>query len=192
MGNIALVIGLVAMALDSLILHKYFQWGRPSKKLVSHTSHVMFLTFGKAVFVISFMAILMPIAAKYKAFGNFIAKNRLLQLIGNVSFGGYLYHFTVLMIRRNSVSNIPTYKFYELFGAWSSNLVYTIIIATMSCLFIELPVQNMWRSKLEKKIMKRLKDYVNPPKKEEVNEDNETGTENESLKDSAKEYSETG
>jgi len=101
-GNISLVCGLIFMILDTLALHYYFQWGRESKKVASHFSHIMFITFGKAVFVISFMAIFMPIAAKYKAFGNFIAKNRLLQLIGNVSFGGYLYHFTVIMIRLNS------------------------------------------------------------------------------------------
>jgi peptidoglycan/LPS O-acetylase OafA/YrhL len=102
LGNIALVLGLAFMTLDTLALHYYFQWGRPSKEKVSHFGHVMFITFGKVIFVFSFMAILMPIAAKYKAFGNFIAKNRLLQLIGNVSFGGYLYHFTVIMLRLNS------------------------------------------------------------------------------------------
>lgn len=165
MGNIALVGGLIFMTLDTLALHYYFQWGRPSKKDVSLFNHVMFITFGKVIFVVSFMAILMPIAAKYKAFGNFIAQNRLLQLIGNVSFCGYLYHFTVIMLRINSQSVMPTYTFYDLFGAWCSDLFYTLILATLSCLLIELPVQNMWKTRIEKKLMNRLKAYVNPTSK---------------------------
>lgn len=86
------------------------------------------------------MAILMPLGAKYKAFSTFIAKNRLLQLIGNVSFGGYLYHYTVIMIRLNSTSALPTLTFYDLFGAWASDLFYTMILAVLSTLLIELPV----------------------------------------------------
>jgi hypothetical protein len=179
-GNIALTCGLVFMILDCLILHYYFQWGRPSKTDVSHFSHVMFITFGKAVFVVSFMAILMPIAARYKAFGAFIAKNRLLQLIGNISFGGYLYHFTVIMVRLNSQSVMPTYTFYDLFGAWSSDLFYTIILATLSCLLIELPIQNMWRARIEKQLVIKLKAYVKgtprAPKVEEP-ESSDTDTE---------------
>lgn len=161
-GNIALVCGVVFMALDTLALHYKFQWGRPSKTDTSHTSHVMFITFGKVIFVVSFMAILMPIAARFKAFGTFIAHNRLLQLIGNVSFGGYLYHFTVIMLRLNSQSVMPTYTFYDLFGAWSSDLFYTLILATLSCLLVELPIQNMWRTRIESKLILRLKAYVNP------------------------------
>jgi peptidoglycan/LPS O-acetylase OafA/YrhL len=89
-----------------------------------------------------------------------------MQLIGNVSFGGYLYHFTVIMLRLNSQSTMPSYKFYDLFGAWFSDIIYTLILATASTLLIELPVQNMWRVGLEGKLMEKLKVYVNGPKKE--------------------------
>ena len=126
---------------------------------------MLFITFGKIAFVLSFMAIMMPLAAKYKAIGNFIAKNRLMQLIGNVSFGGYLYHFTVIMLRLNSQSTMPSYKFYDLFGAWFSDIIYTLILATASTLLIELPVQNMWRVGLEGKLMNKLKAYVDGSKK---------------------------
>ncbi len=102
MGNIALIVGSILMIGISAILHYRFQWGRNSKADTPLVYHVLFITFGKVIFVLSFMMILMPIAAKYKGFGSFIAKNRLLQLIGNVSFGGYLYHFTVIMLRLNS------------------------------------------------------------------------------------------
>lgn len=179
MGNIALIAGLICMTLDTMALHYVFQWGRKSKKIAGQFAHVMYITFGKAVFVASFMAILMPIAAKYKAFGNFIAQNRLLQLIGNISFGGYLYHFTVIMLRLNSQVTMPTYKFYDLFGAWSSDIAYTLVLATLSTLLVELPVQNMWRNKLEKPLVVKLKAYVNGPKrieeeKEEVDASKDT------------------
>lgn len=140
MGNIVLVCGTVAMIFVCCALHYKFQWGRNSKKDTPLFWHVMFITFGKVIFVTSFMAILMPIGAKYKAFGEFIAKNRLLQLIGNVSFGGYLYHFTVIMYRINNTSALPTLTFYDLFGAWASDIFYTLILAVLSTLLIELPI----------------------------------------------------
>lgn len=158
--NVTLLVGLIAMILICFALHYYFQWGRPSKTDVHHFWHVMFITFGKVIFVTSFMAILMPIAAKYKAFGAFIAKNRLLQLIGNISFGGYLYHFTIIMVRMKSQDTLPTYTFYDLFGAWCSDIFYTVFLATLSCLLVEFPIQNMWRAYIEKKLLVKLKNYV--------------------------------
>lgn len=113
---------------------------------------MLFITFGKIAFVGSLLMILMPLAARFKIIGKIIAENRLLQLIGNVSFGGYLYHFTVIMLRLNSQSTMPTYKFYELFGTWAMDISYTLVLATMSTVLIELPVQNMWRVGLEGKI----------------------------------------
>jgi hypothetical protein len=77
MGNITLLCGFIFMTLVSVTLHYRFQWGRSSKKDTPLIFHVLFITFGKIVFVTSFMAILMPLGAKYKAFSNFIATNRL-------------------------------------------------------------------------------------------------------------------
>ena len=61
---------------------------------------------------------------------------------------------------------MPYYKFYDLFGAWCADIFYSLILATISTLLIELPVQNMWRVGLEGKIMEKLKVYVNGSKKE--------------------------
>ena len=61
---------------------------------------------------------------------------------------------------------MPSYKFYDLFGAWFSDIIYTLILATVSTLLIELPVQNMWRVSLEGKLMKNLQTYVNGSKKD--------------------------
>jgi hypothetical protein len=57
---------------------------------------------------------------------------------------------------------MPTYTFYDLFGAWASDLFYTLIMATGSCLFIELPIANMWRTRIERGLIEKLKKYVNP------------------------------
>jgi peptidoglycan/LPS O-acetylase OafA/YrhL len=101
--------------------------------------HMLFILFGKIAFVIGFMATMLPLAARFKGIGNFIAKNRLMQLIGNVSFGGYLYHFTVIQLRINSQNTMPSYVFYDLFGNWFTDIFFTLILATMSTLLIELP-----------------------------------------------------
>jgi len=156
---IVFLVGSMLMLGITLSLHYMFQWGRDSKKY-GHFAHVMFITFGKIIFVLSFMAILLPISFTYKGFGNFIATSKLLQLIGNISFPGYLYHFTVIMMRMHSTEALPTYTFYDFLGAFTGDFFYTIILATIGSIFIELPLQGMWRTRCENVIMARLKAWV--------------------------------
>lgn len=45
-------------------------------------------------------------------------------------------------------------------GAWCCDLFYTLILATLGSLLIELPVQSMWRTRVEGAIMHWLKEWV--------------------------------
>jgi peptidoglycan/LPS O-acetylase OafA/YrhL len=161
---IVFVVGSACMLTVTLTLHYIFQWGRNSKQH-SHFFHVMFITFGKIIFVVSFMAILLPISMTYKAFGNFVATSKVIQLVGNASFTGYLFHFTVIMMRMHNTVALPTYTFYDFLGAFMGDLSYTIIIATTASVVIEIPVQAMWRTRCESVIMKKLKKWVQGSRK---------------------------
>lgn len=160
---IVFLVGSALMIADTLILHYMFQWGRNSKQY-SHHLHVLFITFGKVIFVSSFMAILMPISFTYKGFSKFIAENRLIQLLGNISFTGYLFHFVVILIRMHGTESLPSYSFYDLLGAWCTDLFYTTFLATMGSLLVEIPVQAMWRTRFESKIINSMKHWVQKTK----------------------------
>lgn len=175
---ILLIVFLVGSALmigDTLMLHYMFQWGRDSKQY-SHHLHVFFVTFSKIIFVGSFMAILMPISFTYKGFSKFIAGNRLIQLMCNVSFTGYLFHFVVIMIRMHATETLPSYSFYDLLGAWSCDLFYSLILATMGSLLIELPVQAMYRTRIESVILHKMKHWVQSTKKKHHHHGKSKGT----------------
>lgn len=152
------------MIVNTLILHFIFQWGR-AKSNANHFSNVMFITFGKVAFIVSFLGILMPISFTFKAFGKFIADNRLIQLIGNISFTGYLFHFTVILMRMYGTEALPTYTFYDFLGCFCCDLFYSIILATLGSLLIEIPIQAMWRTRVEVHLMARLKKWVQDTKR---------------------------
>ena len=132
-------IGFLVFATDALIMHYYFQWGRNSVDL-GQFWNTMFITFGKVVFVVSFLAFLLSASAAFPAFGSFIANNRFIQLLGNIGFTGYLFHFTIIMVRIFSCVELPTYSFYDLLGSWMMDVFLTIPLAVLATLIVELPV----------------------------------------------------
>src|SRR3990167_2234151 len=138
------VIGASFVIFISCILHYYFQWGRNVMKL-SVFSNTIFLAFGKIFFVMGIIIALMVIAFRFKGFYEYIAHNRLLQLIANMSFTMYLIHFTFVQMRTYSQKSIPSYSGYDLFCAGLCDLTYTVFSGAIIALTVEIPTSHIWR-----------------------------------------------
>jgi peptidoglycan/LPS O-acetylase OafA/YrhL len=138
------VVGASFVVFISCILHYYFQWGRNVMQL-SVFSNTIFLAFGKIVFVIGIIIALMVIAFRFKGFSEYIAHNRLLQLIANMSFTMYLIHFTFIQMRTYSQKSIPSYAGYDLFSAGLCDLTYTVFAGAIIALTVEIPTSHIWR-----------------------------------------------
>lgn len=151
--------GFLMITGNAILMHYVFQWGRNVKGAGLFFNN-MFITFGKIVFVISFLLFLMAISFTYKSFSKFIATNRLIQLIGNLGFSGYLFHFTMIMIRLHSTQELPTYSFYDLFAHFCMDLSCTIVIATIATLLVELPAQHLWKTRVDSRVDHLLKNLM--------------------------------
>jgi peptidoglycan/LPS O-acetylase OafA/YrhL len=154
--NIYFAVALTGLVGITLLLHFKFQWGRNVADLGT-TANVLFITFGKVVFVLSFMTVLLIIGFRFKGFGAYIAKNRLLQLVANLGFSMYLFHFTSIMIRTYSQKSIPTYAGQDLFAAALTDLTYTLVAAVICTLLVELPAAGLWRVYCEGVLLNNIK-----------------------------------
>lgn len=156
MQNIYLAIGLALVVGMTLLLHYVFQYGRNVPAL-GEFKNSLFIAFGKMIFVVGLMMSLLILGFKFKSFGNYVAKSTLLQLIGNLSFPMYLFHFTFIMIRTYSINSLPTMAGYDLFAATLTELPYTMVLALMCSLLVELPVSHIWRVYCEGHLLNLVK-----------------------------------
>lgn len=138
------LVGASFVVFISCMLHYYFQWGRNVMKLTVF-SNTIFLAFGKIFFVMGIIIALMVVAFRFKGFSEYIAHNRLLQLIANMSFTMYLIHFTFVQMRTYSQKSIPSYAGYDLFSAGLCDLTYTVFAGAIIALTVEIPTSHIWR-----------------------------------------------
>ena len=148
--------GLAGLVFITCILHYYFQWGRRVQDL-KEVWNALFITFGKFFFVLCFMTVLLMIGFRFKGFGDYIAGNRLLQLIANLSFTMYLFHFTFIMIRTYSQKSIPSISGSDLFVAGLTELTYTLVVGVFAAVVIEIPAMNLWRVYCEAVLLNKVK-----------------------------------
>lgn len=156
MQLIFFIIGFTLFSGVTLILHYYFQWGRD----VMHMNRfwtMSFLAFGKFFFIIGLMLVLLITSFRFKGFGEYIGKNRLIQLIANLSFTMYLFHFPILYIRVYSLKSVPTYSGYDLFSAGLTEISFTLVLGYLAAILVEIPAMHIWRVHLEGPLLHLLK-----------------------------------
>ena len=154
-------VGLALITFITLILHYVFQWGRDVPS-VARIWNVMFIAFGKILFVVGFMMVLLVVGFRFKGFGKYIAENRLMQLLANLSFSMYLFHFPLIKIRTFSQKSVPTYAGLELLSAGLFELTATLFLALFAALFVEIPAMNLWRVYCEGYLTSKLKKKEKP------------------------------
>ena len=156
MQMIYFAIGTAVTVAVTCVLHYIFQWGRKVMD-ISLFWNATFIAFGKIFFILGFMTMLLIIGFRFRGFGKYIAENRLLQLIANLSFTMYLFHFTMIQIRAYSLKSIPTYLGLDLFSAGLAEITFTLIIALYVALVVEIPAMHIWRVWLEGPILHLVK-----------------------------------
>lgn len=93
---ITALIGIVSIGIivaSFYLMNKYFQAGRPF--VTSQFWNMMWLVFGKVIFVLVVMIFLISLSYTFKKFPKFIANNAAIQLICNLSFSMYIVHYCV-------------------------------------------------------------------------------------------------
>lgn len=118
LGKIMALISIVLLISMTLILHYYFQCGLGAKYVNSIWLHALFITFGKLVFVLSTMILLNTIVKIWKDVPYFIANNAIIQIIGNLSFAMYLYHYTMINFRVGNQEDVSYQTNYFVFGGF--------------------------------------------------------------------------
>ena len=97
-GKKIFIIGFICFIMictSAVLMHYFFQVGHPANNVKNHTLNALWLTFGKIIFVASVMLGLISLCQSNKAFPQMVANNASIQLIGNLSFSIYCWHFIV-------------------------------------------------------------------------------------------------
>jgi peptidoglycan/LPS O-acetylase OafA/YrhL len=127
------------------ILHYYFQIGRSPTLVPSLLLNALYTTFGKIIFVTAVMALLITISHVNKEFPKTIANNATIQLIGNLSFSIYCWHYAILFWSCNSNQTNTPYLDYYYYGCFMWIFVVTLVPACWTSLVIEFPLGDLWR-----------------------------------------------
>jgi peptidoglycan/LPS O-acetylase OafA/YrhL len=110
------VVGCVCLCLiilSACLMHYCFQIGYPKDYVKSPTLNALWLTFGKLVFVTTVMLLLISVCKTNENFPKMIANNATIQVIGNLSFSIYCWHYIVLMwLVQASETNGPISPYY--------------------------------------------------------------------------------
>ena len=107
--------------------------------------NALWLTFGKLVFVTTVMLLLISVCKTNKNFPKMIANNAMIQVIGNLSFSIYCWHYVVLLwVTQASETNGPISSYFY-YGCFFWVLLVTFPIALWTSLAIEYPLGDLWR-----------------------------------------------
>ena len=88
-------ISLVVIIASFVTMNRYFQMGNDSKPYGIYVSALQ-TVFGKIFFVSSVMILLIVLCRYFENFPKAIANNAVIQLIGNLSFSMYGWHYIML------------------------------------------------------------------------------------------------
>jgi peptidoglycan/LPS O-acetylase OafA/YrhL len=136
---------LCLIILSACLMHYYFQQGYPKDNVKSLTLNALWLTFGKLVFVTAVMLVLISVCKTYENFPKMIANNATIQLIGNLSFSIYCWHYIVLTwVVQASETNDKISPYYY-YGCFFWVLFVTFPISLWTSLAIEFPLGDLWR-----------------------------------------------
>jgi peptidoglycan/LPS O-acetylase OafA/YrhL len=106
-------VSLCLIVLSACLMHYYFQLGYPKDHVKSLTLNALWLTFGKLVFVTTVMLLLISVCKTNENFPKMIANNAMIQVIGNLSFSIYCWHYIVLTwVVQASETNGPISPYY--------------------------------------------------------------------------------
>jgi peptidoglycan/LPS O-acetylase OafA/YrhL len=142
------VLGAVCLCLiilSAYVMHYYFQMGYPIDNVKSPILNALWLTFGKLVFVITVMLLLISVCKTYETFPKMIANNAVIQVIANLSFSIYCWHYIVaLWAAKTFETNMPNSAYYY-YGNFFWVMIVTFPIALWTSLAIEYPLGDLWR-----------------------------------------------
>jgi peptidoglycan/LPS O-acetylase OafA/YrhL len=115
------VVGAVCLCLIIILaclMHNYFQLGYPKDYVKSPTLNALFLTFGKLIFVATLMLLLISVCKTNENFTKMIANNAVIQVIGNLSFSIYCWHFIVVLWSAQASETSPPISAYYYYGCF--------------------------------------------------------------------------
>lgn len=145
--------GLIVV-LSFILMNQIFQVGNDLEK-AGRLLNALWLTFGKIIFVVAAMILLIQICKTNPRIPKAIANNAPIQQIGNLSFSMYGWHYIVLYYSiscAESDANFPDYMFV---GAFWWVFFFTFILALWTAQILEYPLSDLWRL-IEKPILKKL------------------------------------
>lgn len=136
-------------------MNMFFNFGSDFSR-VGKLANIMWVTFGKLIFVTSVMVLLINICKTNESIPKAIANCASIQLIGNLSFAMYGWHYIVIFY---SIGVSQTYAYwadYNYYGVFLWVIFWTFLLAFWTVLIIEYPFNDLWRI-IEAPFIRRFK-----------------------------------
>ena len=110
-------ISTAVIATSFILMNLYFQLGRDTDSY-NEIWNVLWLVFGKIIFTIALFAFLINVCVIFDKFPKAIANNYMIQLIGNLSFCIYGWHYNLLHLSIGANQTYQAYSDYMYMGAF--------------------------------------------------------------------------
>merc|ERR1712194_432117 len=133
-------VSLTLIIISAVCMHYFFQNGYPKDYVKSLTLNAMWTTFGKLVFVTTVMLLLISVCKSYKSFPKMIGNSAPIQVIGNLSFSIYAWHYLVLTWVCQASESYGQISAYYYYGCFFWVLLVTFPLALWTSLAIEYPL----------------------------------------------------
>ena len=160
LGMVSCVLMLIALF---VVHHKAFLNSNVSAQNHSLFVRMIFGLFFSFPLVISFLGLIYLILTWSPKILKAAHDSVIINTMSNLSFCIYMVHYCVLETDQLMTTHRYTFYFYDIIGFWSAHLVYTMFLAVLLALLVELPCASLWRSYADSRFLSGT-----PRKKEEV------------------------
>jgi len=132
------IVSFVIIAASFALMNMYFQIGCDFSR-VSTTLNALWLTFTKIIFTTAVMVMLIQICKTNERIPKAIANNSVIQLISNLGFSMYGWHYVILWYSIACAETYAGFADYFLIGCFFWVFFFTFLIALWTSLIIENP-----------------------------------------------------
>ena len=143
-GPLSLAAGLLTLTITTIVYNIGFQ--TPHLKVLAPIPlEISFFLFSAFIIILGFFATIYGILNLNKHLNAVLINSPIINGLANISFSGYLIHACVIFATKSLTPRHYGYSIYDILGFFSMDFVYTVVIAFVLTVVVEVPLNAVWK-----------------------------------------------
>lgn len=168
-GKLINTLGILALTLTVFValfywFHKRFQMPVKDEKN-SKIMNGIYCVIAPLLIVASLILFFIKIFSMSPKLVKMVQENRLLQILANISFSMYIFHYTVIVLNFFRFKKYNNLFLRDILASVCCDFGFTCVLGLLGAIFIEIPLGNCWKVFVEKRYFE--------PAKEKIEEDDQ-------------------